>query len=125
MRFHHISNRIESLHCLRQSFEVQGGRSIDLKSILRLGNKVIGADLGLSVKELQAMTQEDIDTRVDEAMPKLHSNLTPDSEFYCDAADLRNFVLHFNTCCMTGTEQMVFDGTACLLPVKIDGELIV
>ena len=85
------------------------GARIDLESILRLGKKVIGAYLGLSAKKLQAMTHKDIDTRVGEALSKRHPDLTPDSDDYCDAANLRKFVLHLAS--TTGTEQMLFDVT--------------
>ena len=85
-----------------------------------LGKKVVGADLGLSAKKLQAMTHENIDTRVDEALSKRHPNLTPNSDDYCDAANLRKFVLHLEA--TSGTDQMLFRVTACLLPFKIDDE---
>ena len=92
----------------------------DLDGVWRTAQAVFYIkQMNLTAAELDGMSHDAIDERVDEFMEEHFPDLDKESKEYEEEAGIRLFTLHMVKCRMTSAKEMLKSGEACLLPVKI------
>ena len=83
-------------------------------------------EMNLTGAELDHMSHDDIDVRLDEFFDKRFPHLVKDTKEYKEEAGVRHYTLHMVKCRMTSAKEMLKSGEAFLIPVKIevDGKII-
>jgi len=83
-------------------------------------------EMNLTAAELDHMSHDDIDLRLDEFMAERFPHLVKDTKGYEEEAGVRHYTLHMVKCRMTSAKEMLKSGEAFLIPVKIevDGKII-
>lgn len=79
-------------------------------------------EMGLSADQIDDMEHEEIDPCVDKFMSRHFPEVKPDSKEYEEEAGIRKYTLHMIKCRMTSVQELLKEGKAFLLPIKIEVE---
>ena len=96
------------------------GAKGDLDGVLSIVEGVFKAEMNVTADQIDDMKHDDIDPFVDAFMAKNFGYLDTNSKEYEEEAGIRKYVLHMIKCRLTSVKEMLLEGKACLLPIKIE-----
>ena len=119
-----IPSDLEQIFPVGDELAAAVGAKGDLDGVWSIVAAVFTTEMNMTADMIDGMKHDDIDQFVDEFIAKKFGDLDTNSKEYKEEAGIQKYVLHMVKCRLTSVQEMLLEGKACLLPVKIeDGSL--